>query len=501
MSARGIASFVAGFGTGYLNSKQKAYEREREEKKDKDAAEERALRMKGLEREDKKAQRTEDLEADIASIPSKTYKNKTTMTSDELRAMTGGSANPADQNYVSDEATKTYNENNTGAAQVNSNAAYFAKAGVSKGLGDKVAVDDASGETKLAKADEGVERKPWKILEEQAKKRMASGIPEQMQLANAALAMAATQKADAMKTGVQKAMAEPGDRATNLLKFASNWPNEDFEYTDMRLDKSGDPLNPKLYAKVDGKGEEVLLRDYATIKRPKGMTVEDAMVLELQGMIDPNKMFENMRENYKYQREDDRNAITDKRNEVKDKQDADLFVPQLASAKAGAVTAGITAQFAGPKASQDLAQGAASIAASNSTTAKNINDIKEGKNGGKITTADRVKSADIKAATRRLENLSPADKDFIDNGNAGFTGTPTPRQKTLIKDLELSNQADPLEVLREGADLNLERRKAGVPASKGATIPLIKDRKVGVDYVDKNGDTVQWDGKNIRKKL
>lgn len=301
MKGRGLASFAAGFGTGFLQTKEKERERKRQDEIDRQAAELREIQINQAKRQEEREIKVDKLNDEIAAIPSETYGTKRDMTGDDVRTMVGGSDDPNAENYVSEEATSHYLKNNTGAEQVKNNAAYYAQEGISKNFDGMKPVQEGE-KVSLADPSSAKKREPWKIMEQAAQKRIASGIPEQMNLGYAAIAQATTMKSQAIRDGLMKVMQKPGDKVANLLEFASNWDNDDFPVTDLRVEKVDDNTT-KVFGIVGG--QEKMVRQYDMTKMPKGMTVEDAIFGELMVMSDPSKMFDYQKEQLTMRREDE----------------------------------------------------------------------------------------------------------------------------------------------------------------------------------------------------
>jgi hypothetical protein len=305
MSGKGLAAFVAGFGTGYLNNREKEEERKREERKEKRAEQEQALRMRELERQDKEAERVSDLNEEISAIPKETYGVKRDMGAEDVRAMVGGSSDAGADNYVSDEAAQHYMQNNTGADQVAGNAAYFAKEGVGSLNGMKP-VQGEDG-VKLADPATAKARPAWRVLEEGARKRIGSGVPQQEQLGYQALAYAQTIKSQEARDGAAKAYQQDG--LDGVMKFMSEWDNEDYPVTNVRMDAGEggyDPASKKGVVKFLGEisGKTITLKEYDLSKMPEGSTLEDAVMNDVQALTDPKTMFDMRRQQLMMRRED-----------------------------------------------------------------------------------------------------------------------------------------------------------------------------------------------------
>jgi hypothetical protein len=306
MSGRGLAAFVAGFGTGFLNNEERKRQAEQEDKRDKRAQEEHDLRMRELQRKEAQDQREADLNEEIAAIPKETYGSKREMTADDVRGMVGGSGNEGDANYVSDDAAQHYINNNTGAQQVASNAASYAKQGIGSLNGMKP-VQGEDGAVKLADPATAKARPSWRIMEEAAKKRIGSGIPQQEQLGFQALAYAQTLKSQEARDGAMKAYQSGG--LDGVMKFMSEWDNDDYPISNIRMEAGEggyDPKNPKGRVKFIGEvnGKPVTLKEYDLDNMPDGATLEDAVMNDVQALTDPKAMFDIRSRQFQMRRED-----------------------------------------------------------------------------------------------------------------------------------------------------------------------------------------------------
>lgn len=302
----GLASFVAGFGTSYFNAEEKKKDRERQERLDKQAADEHDIRMRQLQRQEKDADKVDALNDEIAAIPRQTDGVKRDMTPDDVRGMMGGSADPNAENHVSDEAAQHYIKNNIGPQQVASNAASIAQQGIGNNLGGMKPVQGEDG-VQLADPSTAKRRPAWKIMEEAANKRVGSGVPQQEQLGYQALAYAQTMKSQEARDGAMKAFRQGG--LDGVMKFMSEWDNDDYPVTNIRMDAGEggyDPSGRKGTVKFLGdiNGKSVTLKEYDLSKMPEGRTLEDAVMDDVQMLTDPKAMFDMRREQLKLRRDD-----------------------------------------------------------------------------------------------------------------------------------------------------------------------------------------------------
>lgn len=306
-----LVAFLGGMGAGYFKGEKDKEEKARQDKQDQMAQETHDLAMAEGRRKEADAQASDAVDAQVAKLPTNTYGTQHDMGTEDVRSMMGGSADPSSPNYVSDEAAQHYKANVTGTDQVNSNAAYFAKQGLSKGLDGQVAANSSDGMA-IADPKTATEIKPWRRLEEAANVRINSNVPAQQQLGYQALAHASELKSRAMTEGLAKAKAT-GDPA-KTLEFLSNWDNKDLPVTDMRLeDTKGDGTAYKVYGTVDGK--EKVVREYDMSKLPKGWGINDAISHDAQAMVAPDKIFEYDRQIVEAKRTD---AQNEKANSQKD---------------------------------------------------------------------------------------------------------------------------------------------------------------------------------------
>lgn len=449
MSARGIASFVAGIGTGYLNAEQKKKEEERQARRDKIEEQNAALALKRAEREEAKYKEEQALRDEIKAIPTTTNPTRREMTTDDVRSMTGGSADPAAPNFVSDEAAAHYKANVTGPEQIKSNAAAFAQMGVGDGLkGQDVAMRNG----KMEVADPSKEQKVpvWKRMSQVAETKINSGIPEQEQLGYAALAQAETLKAKEMNRAIREGYAKSG--AAGVLEAASKWDNEDFPFTDLRLE------NPKqeggvytLYGKKDG--QETVVSKYDPKKFTAGMTIDDAILQHAEMLTKPEKLFEFRRQ-----------QILDARAAAKD--EADIKGKQLNN------------EITGKK----LANADTEIALSNQKARADINQSNEAAKTSRYnreTGGDKL-PADVKTALW-YEKATPQQREAFDavkakdptvKITADALGGATITTGTEIYQLDRQGNIKPIVLPKPGA-----KTSAAAPAAPPKNRPPLTDKQ------------------------
>lgn len=131
MSGRGMASFIAGFGTGYISAKDKELERERLDRED--AMREQQLKIQTDEaaRNTQEYNAKKDLIDKNAAIPDTTYGTKSAMTPNDVRTMMGAQ-DLTGKDAITDAQAQHYIDNVTGPDQVKNNAAFYAKQGVTQ---------------------------------------------------------------------------------------------------------------------------------------------------------------------------------------------------------------------------------------------------------------------------------------------------------------------------------------------------------------------------------
>lgn len=304
MRGRGIAAFLAGMGTGYLTANEKKKDRERQAKIDQ-------ITFDKADREKQAYEERDALKQKLKAVPTTTNTSQRELSTDDVRGMTGGSADPMAPDYVSDEAAAHYKANVTGPDQVKSNASAYAQMGVGDGLkGQEVAAKD--GKLEVTDPSKTKDIPAWKIMEQKAKIKIQSGIPEEEQLGFAGIAMAATEKSKAMMKAIAAAEKDPA----KMLEVASSWDNDDFKYTDLRL---VEPAEKDGVYKVMGmaNGKEELVRNYDPKLFIPGMTIGDAIYKDVERLVQPQELFKVKRQ----QMLDERAAEKEARDAKKDNLD------------------------------------------------------------------------------------------------------------------------------------------------------------------------------------
>ncbi len=318
MNGRGLAAFAAGFGTGYLSNEQRKKELERQKKLDE-------IQLKKAGREEEEYERNKSVDQQADAVETKRYTDKRAMNADDVRQMTGGSNDPNSQNYVSDEAAQQYITNNTGAEQVSSNADYYTKNVVGAGLGTMKPIQEGA-EVKLGDTATAKQKPLYKIMDEKADIRILSGVPYQIEIGKAAKALATQMKSQAALEGGMAALRKDG--VPGLIKFMSNWDNDDYPINNIRMNKSENGAT-SFIGELNGK--DIDLDKFDPAEQPKGMTIETWAAQKFQELVDQSAMFKNSLSKLAMAREDLRDTkaqenadrtfeYNKERDGVKDKQ-------------------------------------------------------------------------------------------------------------------------------------------------------------------------------------
>lgn len=464
----GLIAFLGGLGTGYLQGEKEKKDRDRQAKMDQIALDDAARKKE--EYEANKA-----MDEKVKALPTSTYGDKRAMSTDDVRAMMGGSTNEADANYVSEEAAMHYLDNNTGVGQVQANAASIAQQGVGTGLNGMKAIAGADGGVQIADPASEKAIPLWKRLEQEGSMRISSGDSKQAALGFQALQNAQLVKAKEMKEGMTKANATGG--AVGLMEYMSNWDNEDFPVTGIRLEGN------KVFGTVEGK--EKMIRE---LQIPEGMTADDALYTEAMGLVDPDKMLQNKVRNLGLLRED--------KNRAEDVKFRDTTQAEVIKQN-GIHNAQTDRAFEETKKNNDASR---RIAAGNLTINQLELGIKQAEAGtGKpLTTEQRTKSAEIQAARMAVNGADKDGKAFLKSGDNGMNAQVPPEKQLLAAQQKLASEADPALVKIYGSDPFLDRHAAkGKPYRYTPLIPNPAAREIGTVYELPDGKAGKWDGKGL----
>lgn len=494
---RGIASFLAGFGTGYVNAEKQKQEKERQDKMDQIVFD-KAARDKE-EYDAKKA-----VEDEAKALPTKTYSDKRDMNTSDVRGMMGGSDDPTAANYISDEAAQHYIANNTGAAQVNSNAASIAQQGVGDRLGGMTAIQNSNGQTQIADPSSAKAIPYYQRMQDTAHIYINKGNDQQKSLGYQMLAHSQTEKSNEMQRAIVAGYNKDG--AAGVLQAVHGFDNDDIPVTNLRLEQPSngyDPKNPNggMYNVIGTvNGKEKVIRQYDPKQIPQGVSIDDIVLQDAMALTDPSKMYERRLNLITMNRQDAQNKIANDRADKADKRADDLQPYAIRNAAATATENEAKAGVAGQAAKLGLTKTQAEIDNLNADAEKKRAD----RNGtGKLSDNDQQQDSQIRAARAFIANRYSADKgglkalqDEINKAGTDDLGNSKadPRLLAAYKD---AVKPRPAMVKIYGTDPHLDRYVNGAKPYTKDPLPPVQMRREGATYEMSDGTHVAWDGKGL----
>lgn len=377
--SRNLAALVAGFGTGYLAQSQREEEKKRQAERDK-----RDQTIFDQSQEDRAAQK--EIERQLAEAGG----------IDESGGM-GSKVEPVNIQAQPDQQSRMPNIDYTGQGNA-------AQEGIK-----------LPNTNPLATEQQPQAQPVYKIMENKARVYLSSGKAEHQKAAVEMLQQAQVMKS---KDYQERIMTARQSGLQGLLELANNHPGDELPYTDLQVIKSQDPNKAILTGLNEATGKP-FTQEYDLRKG----SIEDQLTQQLMGMTDPKNMLDYI---IAQQVRDDKLREEDRANK-KDERDAKVTDAQLdkyrqdiakGNIELASLPESIRLQLQATKA--NIAQSNAATAASQASTKKTNNEIKQGttKNlPSSVQEAQWYASAtpELKSAFDRLQDKG-AKIQFNDEG-------------------------------------------------------------------------------------
>lgn len=282
MSGRGLAAFVAGFGTGYLNAEQKKKEQERQAKLDQ-------IQFDKADREKAEYDENQALNAKIAQAAKPTYADQTKVDAEGLRGMMPGTFQDTEtaRNFIDNPNATTEQK-----ASILQNYAQLPESGAN--MNGQQLVADNEGSLSVADPASKQNKPLWKTMQDASYIYLENGKQEHADKAMKMLEYSQKLRSHDYMGRIMEARKSGVD---GLFKLMHDHPGDELDIQNPRIKTSSDgniaflegensagkPINPVTFDLRNGSVEDQITQRLMSMSSP------DAMMQHISNQISAAK--------------------------------------------------------------------------------------------------------------------------------------------------------------------------------------------------------------------